>query len=98
MLNWKDSFIGYKSILINRNGEYESPKGKSSKCYITHIITVIHFVNTVIISFGAVLHMDPDWSYVDFLNAASNRLDLNSSAKRAFNTNGTSIFRSIVRS
>lgn len=38
----------------------------------------------------AVLHMDPDWSYIDFLNAASNRLELVPAAKRVFNTNGTS--------
>ena len=37
----------------------------------------------------AVLHMDPDWSYIDFLNAASNRLELVPAAKRVFNTNGT---------
>jgi hypothetical protein len=33
--------------------------------------------------------MDPDWSYIDFLNAASNRLELVPAAKRVFNTNGT---------
>ena len=32
--------------------------------------------------------MDPDWSFIDFLNAASQRLDLVPSAKRVFNANG----------
>ena len=35
-----------------------------------------------------VLHMDPDWSYIEFLNAASNRLELVPAAKRVFNSNG----------
>ena len=32
--------------------------------------------------------MDPDWSYIDFLNAASSRIDLIPAAKRVFNSNG----------
>ena len=35
-----------------------------------------------------VLRMDPDWSYIDFLNAASSRIDLIPAAKRVFNSNG----------
>ena len=34
------------------------------------------------------LQVDPDWSFIDFLNAASNRLDLIPSAERAFNASG----------
>lgn len=44
---------------------------------------------------NAVLHLDPDWSYIDFLNAASNRLDLAHSAKRVFNANGMTLLRAI---
>lgn len=32
--------------------------------------------------------MDPDWTFIDFLNAASQRLELVPSAKRVFNANG----------
>lgn len=28
MLNWKEQFVAKKTALINRNGEYESPKRK----------------------------------------------------------------------
>jgi hypothetical protein len=28
MLNWKEELIVNKSILINRNGEYDLPKGR----------------------------------------------------------------------
>lgn len=32
--------------------------------------------------------MDPDWSYIDFLNAASQRLELVTSSSRVFNADG----------
>jgi hypothetical protein len=32
--------------------------------------------------------MEPDWSVLDFLNAASNRLDMIPPAKRVFNADG----------
>ena len=35
--------------------------------------------------------MEPDWTYFDFLNAASQRIDLSSTAKRVFNANGVEI-------
>lgn len=28
MLNWKEQLIVNKSILVNRNGEYDLPKGR----------------------------------------------------------------------
>ena len=37
----------------------------------------------------AVLYVDPDWEYIDFLNAASHRLEMVPTAKRVFNANGT---------
>jgi len=36
-----------------------------------------------------VLYMEPDWSYLDFLNAASQRLNMVPAAKRGFNADGT---------
>ena len=38
-----------------------------------------------------VLYMEPDWSYLDFLNAASMRLHMAPAAKRAFNADGVEI-------
>jgi hypothetical protein len=35
-----------------------------------------------------VLYLDPDWSFMEFLIAASQRLDIVPSATRAFNVNG----------
>ena len=35
--------------------------------------------------------MEPDWKYLDFLNAASQRIELSSTAKRVFNANGVEI-------
>lgn len=40
---------------------------------------------------GKVLYMEPDWTFHEFLNAASQRLDLISSANRVFNVDGVEI-------
>jgi len=40
---------------------------------------------------GKVLYMEPDWSYLDFLNAASQRLNMVPAAKRVFNADGVEI-------
>lgn len=32
--------------------------------------------------------MEADWTYLDFLNAASNRLEMATAAKRVFNADG----------
>eukprot|EP01035_Chromulina_nebulosa_P035816 gene35816-48155_t len=40
---------------------------------------------------GKVLYMEPDWSYFDFLNAASHRLNMCPAAKRLFNADGVEI-------
>ncbi len=37
------------------------------------------------------LYLEPDWSYLDFLNAASNRLQMGPAAKRCFNSDGVEI-------
>jgi len=39
----------------------------------------------------SVLYVDPDWSYMEFLNAASQRLDLVPTAKRIYNQNGVEV-------
>jgi hypothetical protein len=39
----------------------------------------------------AVLYVDPDWSYMEFLNAASQRLELVPSANRVYNQNGVEV-------
>ncbi len=36
-----------------------------------------------------VLYMESDWTYLDFLNAASQRLNMVPAAKRVFNADGT---------
>jgi len=38
-----------------------------------------------------VLYVDPDWSYMEFLNAASQRLELVPSASRVYNANGVEV-------
>lgn len=40
------------------------------------------------LSVTAVLYMEPDWDFADFLNAASQRLEMASTAKRVFNADG----------
>jgi hypothetical protein len=40
---------------------------------------------------GKVLYMEPDWTYLDFLNAASNRLKMGPAAERCFNSDGVEI-------
>lgn len=37
---------------------------------------------------GKVLYMEPDWTYLDFLTSASQRLHITPIAKRVFNANG----------
>jgi hypothetical protein len=39
-----------------------------------------------------VLYLETDWSYLDFLHAASTRLSLAPTARRAFNADGTHHF------
>ena len=40
---------------------------------------------------GKTLYMEPDWSFPEFLSAASQRLDLRSTANRLFNVDGVDI-------
>ena len=40
---------------------------------------------------GKKLHVDADWTFQDFLNAASKRLELGSTAKRIFSVDGIEI-------
>lgn len=40
-----------------------------------------------------VLYLEPDWSYLDFLNAASNRLGTGPTAMRCFNSDGKILAR-----
>lgn len=40
---------------------------------------------------GKVLYMESDWTYLDFLNAASQRLNMVPAAKRVFNADGVEI-------
>ena len=109
MLNFQE-FLGgaqRKLISINRNGESDLPKGRTSWTSVmlnSNTISIIillfdqyHYLIIWPIRFPltlshvpkySVLHMDPDWSFIDFLNAASQRLDLVPSAKRVFNANG----------
>jgi len=40
---------------------------------------------------GKLLHVEPDWTFQDFLNAASQRLQLDSTAKRIYSIDGVEI-------
>lgn len=40
---------------------------------------------------GKTLHLEPDWTFQDFLNAASKRLELESTARRIFSIDGIEI-------
>lgn len=40
---------------------------------------------------GKTLHLEPDWTIQDFLNAASKRLELESTARRIFSIDGIEI-------
>ena len=42
----------------------------------------------VLFKIVAVLYLEPDWSILDLLNAASQRLELVQAAKRVFNADG----------
>jgi hypothetical protein len=55
------------------------------------------FLISSITSSSKALQLDPDWTFVDFLHAASNRLDLIPTASRAFNANGTSSYHNADR-
>lgn len=44
-----------------------------------------------------VLYMDPDWTYLEFLQAASQRLEMVPAAKRMFNADGIYSFAPYIQ-
>lgn len=79
----KDEFVENtqkKCVSVHLNGEFDHGKGDFFHYYIQPSdVTTLSL---------AVIYIEPDWNYLDLLNASSQRLDLVPSAKRIFNANG----------
>ena len=85
MYKWKEDFVGNtqkKCVYVNHNGDFDHGKG-------TVIIFLILIMLRYLFALLTVLYMEPDWSYFEFLNAASHRLNMCPAAKRLFNADGT---------
>jgi hypothetical protein len=82
MQRWKEEFTATtqrKCVNVHHNGDFEHGKGKNF-LFLFCIFSEI--------GLSLVLYLEPDWSCLDFLNAASQRLNMVPAAKRLFNSDG----------
>ena len=62
----------------------------NGKLNTSYFILSLSDIRLLPINLLPVLHVDSDWSFIDFMNAASQRLDIVPAATRVFNANGKS--------
>lgn len=81
MMRWKDDFVGNtqrKCVHVHHNGDFEHGKGSFTSFHMSWLNLLV----------SSVLYMEADWTYLDFLNAASQRLNMVPTAKKMFNVDG----------
>jgi hypothetical protein len=59
-------------------------------CAASHLYTMTPNLRRILLF--PVLYIEPDWSFLDLLHAASQRLDIIPSAEKIYNADGNTLF------
>ena len=71
-----------KCVTVHINGIFDNGKGT------LHLIVVETGLISLIIIQCVVIYIEPEWTFLDLLSAASLRVDIVPAARRVFNANG----------